>query len=546
MNISKKLSLSVGALVAIAVGLGATSLVGLNNLGDRLHTVTELTIKKEKLANRMALDSSEMLSLARGIEVRGFLKDKPTIEQYNQAFAAQARDLEAAVTQIVPLLHVPSVIKAVGSLSESMGPARQHEGELYQASLAGKTDDSVRIFKVLVVVLKSQHEPIEEILRVQDLLLAEDSAGAASALSAARWLTCIFFLLTVLASVAVGYIIRLINRMLRGSVVELASASEQIALAALEVSSASQSMAQGASEQAATIEETSSASAEINSMAQRTTASSRETAEIVTRTQGDFASTNISLGEMVQSMQGINQSSQKISKIIKVIDEIAFQTNILALNAAVEAARAGEAGMGFAVVADEVRNLAQRCAQAAKDTTELIDDSIGKSNDGKAKVDQVAVAIRSVTGESAKIKILIDEISLGSVEQSRGIDQISRAITQMEQVTQSGAASAEQTAAAAQQLSAQAATMKDVVERLKQMVDRPSDSRDSSAIPSSANRRKAIASFKSVVSFAPAQRAAGLPIKRSAQRAVVAGPGPAPGYPKAEASFPMDDDFKEF
>src|SRR5271156_3316875 len=123
---------------------------------------------------------------------------------------------------------------------------------------------------------------------------------------------------------------------------------------------------------------------------------------------------------MVQSMQEITGSSDKISKIIKVIDEIAFQTNILALNAAVEAARAGEAGMGFAVVADEVRSLAQRSAQAAKDTATLIEDSITRSREGKMKVDQVSFAIKVVTQDSTGVKILIDEVSLGSEEQSRG------------------------------------------------------------------------------------------------------------------------------
>ena len=139
-------------------------------------------------------------------------------------------------------------------------------------------------------------------------------------------------------------------------------------------------------------------------------------------------------------MGDIKASSDKVAKIIKVIDEIAFQTNILALNAAVEAARAGEAGMGFAVVADEVRNLAQRCAQAAKDTAALIEESIVKSNDGKTKVDQVAVAIRAITEESAKVKTLVDEVSLGSQEQTRGIEQVAKALTQMEQVTQQSAA----------------------------------------------------------------------------------------------------------
>jgi methyl-accepting chemotaxis protein len=180
---------------------------------------------------------------------------------------------------------------------------------------------------------------------------------------------------------------------------------------------------------------------------------------------------NQTLQEMVQSMEEITGSSDKISKIIKVIDEIAFQTNILALNAAVEAARAGEAGMGFAVVADEVRSLAQRSAQAAKDTATLIEESIAKSNEGSTRLQRVAGVIRAITDSTVKVKTLVDEVNLGSQEQARGIEQISKAIAQMDHVTQSTAASAEQGASASQELSAQAEAMKHAVRKLSRLVD---------------------------------------------------------------------------
>ncbi|MBS1999299.1 MAG: hypothetical protein JSS86_23390 [Cyanobacteria bacterium SZAS LIN-2] len=205
-------------------------------------------------------------------------------------------------------------------------------------------------------------------------------------------------------------------------------------------------------------------------MARKNAENSQTAHSLVLQSQQRVEETNHSLETMVTAMADIKNSSDKVSKIIKVIDEIAFQTNILALNAAVEAARAGEAGMGFAVVADEVRNLAQRCAQAAKDTAALIEESISKSDDGQTKVEHVAVAIRAITEESAKVKTLVDEVSVGSQEQTRGIEQIAKALTQMEQVTQQSAANAEESAAASEELTAQASTLMEVVHQLSAMV----------------------------------------------------------------------------
>ena len=241
----------------------------------------------------------------------------------------------------------------------------------------------------------------------------------------------------------------------------VAVGAQQVSQAAAQVSTSSQSMAQGSAESAASLEETSASVEEIQSMARRNTENSQNAAGIVAHSEEKFRETNQALDEMVVAMSEITGSSQKISKIIKVIDEIVFQTNILALNAAVEAARAGEAGMGFAVVADEVRNLAQRCAQAAKDTSGLIEGSIAKSDGGKSKVDRLAEALRGVTKEATQIKTLVDEVSVGSREQANGLDQISKAVMQMEQAGQSAAATAEESATAAEELNAQSATLMD-------------------------------------------------------------------------------------
>jgi methyl-accepting chemotaxis protein len=173
---------------------------------------------------------------------------------------------------------------------------------------------------------------------------------------------------------------------------------------------------------------------------------------------------------MIVSMNAIQASSDKVSKIIRTIDEIAFQTNILALNAAVEAARAGESGMGFAVVADEVRNLAHRSAEAARNTAVLIEESIANSKDGKSKLDQVSGAILSITKSADEVNRLVEEIRSGSEEQARGIEQVSRALANMQEATQTTAASAEESAAAGAELSAQSESMRQTVRGLAQMV----------------------------------------------------------------------------
>ena len=293
------------------------------------------------------------------------------------------------------------------------------------------------------------------------------------------WILGILFAAIGIGGALVFFMVRGINGVLTIAVTELAQGASQIASAAGQVSTASQSLAQGSSEQAASLEETSSSSEEINSMAQRNSQNCGEAATLMNESEQRFVRTNDALGQMVVAMAEINASSDKIAKIIRVIDEIAFQTNILALNAAVEAARAGEAGMGFAVVADEVRNLAQRSAQAAKDTAGLIEESIAKSNGGKVRTDLVAEEIRALIEQSSRVKGLVDSVNTGSVEQARGIDQVTRAIAQMGQVTQQTAATAEESAAAAEQLSAQSEALQSIVDQLAALVTSGGDMRSS-------------------------------------------------------------------
>lgn len=268
----------------------------------------------------------------------------------------------------------------------------------------------------------------------------------------------------------VYFVVSKISARLMGIVKSISESSSQVTSAVGQIARSSQSLAQGASEQASSLEETSAASEEITSMTRKNAESSRTAAEEMAKVDGRIQDSKAALEQMVISMKDIKDSGGKISKIIKVIDEIAFQTNILALNAAVEAARAGEAGAGFAVVADEVRNLAQRSAQAAKDTASLIEESIATSNAGSGKLEQVAAVIGAITESAAKVKILVDEVNLGSQEQARGIEQVARAIEQVDQVTQTNAASAEESAAASEELSAQAESMNGIARELTGLI----------------------------------------------------------------------------
>jgi methyl-accepting chemotaxis protein/methyl-accepting chemotaxis protein-1 (serine sensor receptor) len=532
MTISRKLYASFGAAFAFTLILGMAACISLSRIGSQIKISASHTYKLE-LAGKIATLTSDMLSLDRGIVVRAFLKDMPMIEEYNSKFRDDVTERQSLLKEYGMLTTSEKNRQLIQEMMGSTEQTLQVQDQLYRLAKAGDGVGGAALQKETIAArAKVSQASVDAMKQVAVGQVAEIAAANESTVTSSFWLIGILVVLALGIGAIVIYIVRGINSALSQAVVELSEGAEQIAAASYQVSSSSQSLAQGASEQAASLEETSASSEEINSMAHKNTENALAMAKLVGDSKAEFVNTNRQLGEMMTAMEGINDSSGRIAKIIKIIDEIAFQTNILALNAAVEAARAGEAGMGFAVVADEVRSLAQRSAQAAKDTEVLIEESVTKSGAGKTKLGGVVASIQRISGEFTSIGILVDEVSHGSAEQSIGIGQIGRALSQMEQVTQTTAASAEESAAAAEELNAQSESMRELTERLNSMVGAKVGSSVSLKTRSRTTRPKP---------YAPALRVPPVKVKLASKQSFKA-------KPKAsmEDSFPMSDSFTSF
>ena len=295
-------------------------------------------------------------------------------------------------------------------------------------------------------------------------------AGKKMAESGVLLLQIVIAVSLLIAIFVAWMIIRSTNAALRDITESLESGASQTASAAQDVSSASQVLSAGATEQASSIEETSTALEEMSSMIRSTADNAQKAKGLAFEARTVADSGTKTMTEMNQAMAAIDTSSAEVAKIVKNIDEIAFQTNILALNAAVEAARAGEAGAGFAVVADEVRSLAQRSAAAAKETADKIDAAIANSRRGAECTAQVGRSLLLIAEKVSATDALVGQIASAAGEQAQGITQIGVAINQMESVSQSNSSSAEQSASAAEQLDAQAKTMQNLVLRLGQLI----------------------------------------------------------------------------
>ncbi|MDD3237504.1 MAG: methyl-accepting chemotaxis protein [Candidatus Gastranaerophilales bacterium] len=303
------------------------------------------------------------------------------------------------------------------------------------------------------------------------LIVATLLLSGASAYIAGKSSFSLISVILIVISVLIAIILaKLTAKSLSSSVAsfidDLSHTASNVALTANELTQSGNSLAEGTAEQAASIQETSATLEESASMIHQTAQNTKEADSLAKQTTSAADDGNIQMKNLLDAMEELKKSSAEVAKIIKVIDEIAFQTNILSLNAAVEAARAGDAGKGFAVVAEEVRNLAQRSAQAAKDTAVIIESNIKLSEKSLSMSDVVRNALEGIRIDTHKVSELLEEISAASQEQEIGINQINKAISQMEVVIQNTASTAQESSMSAKNLESYSDKIKIIVETL--------------------------------------------------------------------------------
>jgi hypothetical protein len=380
-------------------------------------------------------------------------------------------EIHATVAALRPLVNTEASRQSLDRFESAVNRYQELSRELVADASAGRVRDGI-------VVLKGRSKPVGaemeaasgEIARQEQAWVAEAMTLVNRRAGSARSVQFIGLLAQLAAALGLAAISWRVVVALRRSTAEMTHVAEEVNGEARRVADRSLSLASGATEQAASIEETSATTEQVLAMTAHSNRNTEHAAECMALVTHDVQGAEGALIRALAAMRRLSASQHKISGIIKTIDGIAFQTNLLALNAAVEAARSGAAGAGFAVVADEVRTLAQRSAQAARDTTTLIEESVAGSAEAERTLQDAEISVQAIAASAVKGKTLVDEVHKSCQEQSNGMQQISQAMSIMSQVTQKAAATAEEEAAAGSHMIRQMATLSDVVAALNRMV----------------------------------------------------------------------------
>jgi methyl-accepting chemotaxis protein len=467
-TIGKRLAAGFAVVMAVLMFLGGFTWSKMADIKTRLSVVTREALPGYKLTEKMRYQ----VALLRITNFKHVMYADPAKKAQLEAEAQKEEaELGEMVKQLEKMAETEAERTAFSGLRPVLDAYSAETRKLREVSTRNQAEETQ---SYLLSAGKIGNEFLEKVGAIGKLHEEETDAGtrmieasADSAKQAVLWSNLAGLLL---GCVVAWYIIRSIGKILSRLGRDLGLGAEQTASAAGNVSSASQSLASGASQQAASIEESSSALEELSSMTRRNAehssaakAETRQALSAAERGAGDVLA-------LSEAMEAVKASSDDITKIIKTIDEIAFQTNILALNASVEAARAGEAGMGFAVVAEEVRSLAQRSAQAAKETAGRIQAATVRSAQGSELSAKVSQSLSEIVERVRKVDQIVAEVATASQEQNQGISQINTSVSQMDSVVQANAASAEESAAAAEELNAQAETLRASVGELQRLV----------------------------------------------------------------------------
>jgi methyl-accepting chemotaxis protein len=392
-------------------------------------------------------------------------------QEKQKDFAALAEIAARDADELLPLVHsdqTRAMLQTMrGSITEWQQVFQKYLATVSAGDFAGGHG---LVVDNMVPLLQKIDAAAAQLESDQQKLLRSSQASAGRSVAQSKWTTAGLLAISLICGVFLVAAIRRINRELRGFAVQLRSGASTVSEHAEIVRMGSQELKSDATAQAGSIEEMTASSKQVNDTAQRNAEHSAKVSELIQGVRREMDQTSGALDQTRSAMQEIGESSEHISKIIKVIDEIAFQTNLLALNAAVEAARAGESGMGFAVVADEVRALAQRCAGAAKDTANLVAESIARSQQGRQKVDQLTTHIRAIAQGTEAVTVLAVQVQTGSLDQARALREIGVALNGMQSATTQTASKAEHSAETGERLSEEARDLRSVVEGMDALV----------------------------------------------------------------------------